>query len=184
MISTPNINIANDVGAVNGLRQVARKDKETALREVAKQFEAIMMQQMLKSSRETTWDDGFSEDMPGGGSMDSYREWRDDQFAQTLSAKGSLGLADMLVKQLMPKNKATSNQQITETSLPANETKQTPTVSSASNAGWWRVPAAAEVVAPKVTNEEVALPSTEEALLLHNLLQGRIKNRVASTNVS
>lgn len=184
MISTPNINIANDVGAVNGLRQVARKDKETALREVAKQFEAIMMQQMLKSSRETTWDDGFSEDMPGAGSMDSYREWRDDQFAQTLSAKGSLGLADMLVKQLLPKNKAanplTTEKGVSAEVIPA----QKQPVARNDSAGWWRVPAAAEVSVPKAVNEEVSLPSTEEALLLHNLLQGRIKNRVANTNVS
>lgn len=184
MISTPNINIANDVGAVNGLRQVALKDKETALREVAKQFEAIMMQQMLKSSRETTWDDGFSEDMPGAGSMDSYREWRDDQFAQTLSAKGSLGLADMLVKQLLPKNKEanplTTEKDVSAEVIPA----QKQAVARNDSAGWWRVPAAAEVSVPKAVNEEVSLPSTEEALLLHNLLQGRIKNRVANTNVS
>ncbi len=176
MSATANIQVANDVGAVNGLRRVAQQDKTEALKAVAKQFEAIMMQQLLKSSRETSWDDGFGEDVPGVGSMDTYREWRDDQLAQTLSAKGSMGFADMLVKQLSP---AISNnaQYGIASDLTDERAVNKPiarTHSSASNmGGWWKVPAADIPAVPKSTSE-VGLPSTEETLLLRNLLQGKI----------
>ncbi len=177
-----NINVANDVGAVGGLRKMASEDKAQALRAVAKQFEAIMMQQMLKTSRETTWDDGFGdgEDGAGSGSMDSYREWRDEQLAQTLSTKGSLGLADMLVKQLLPQDK-----QIPSTAADNGDTNS-PMVRKQFNvnavtSGWWKMPASndMESIRPRPEVVEVALPSTEEVLLLHNLLQARAKEQSA-----
>lgn len=179
MNQVSHINVANDVGAVNGLRKVAQQDKTEALKAVAKQFEAIMMQQLLKSSRETSWDDGFGEDVPGVGSMDTYREWRDDQLAQTLSTKGTMGFADMLVKQLAPalNNNAkmgiasdlVDEQGATQPAQPLSRTH-----SSGNNvSGWWKVPAADIPELPKSTNE-VGLPTTEESLLLRNLLQGKI----------
>ena len=179
MSATANIQVANDVGAVNGLRRVAQQDKTEALKAVAKQFEAIMLQQLLKSSRETSWDDGFGEDVPGVGSMDTYREWRDDQLAQTLSTKGSMGFADMLVKQLAPainnnakygiasdiKDEAAANKPIARTHS-----------STANMGGWWKVPAAEIPEVPK-SSSEVGLPSTEETLLLRSLLQGKITTK-------
>lgn len=180
MSQVSNIQVANDVGAVNGLRRVAQQDKTEALKAVAKQFEAIMMQQLLKSSRETSWDDGFGEDVPGVGSMDTYREWRDDQMAQTLSTKGSMGFADMLVKQLSPA--INNNAKLGIASDIKDESGATPkpmarTHSSGSNmGGWWKVPAADLPEAPKSTSE-VGLPSTEESLLLRQLLQGKITTK-------
>lgn len=171
-----NITVANDVGAVGGLRKIATQDKEQALRAVAKQFEAIMMQQMLKTSRETSFDDGFGEGEPGAGSMDSYREWRDEQLAQTLSAKGSLGLADMLVKQLLPKDNKTALN--TDTDVARVKAPLVRTQTTTASAGWWKTPIPVdEHLQPKQTQEEVALPSTQEVLLLHNLLQARIKEQ-------
>lgn len=176
MSQVSNIQVANDVGAVNGLRRVAQQDKTEALKAVAKQFEAIMMQQLLKSSRETSWDDGFGEDVPGVGSMDTYREWRDDQLAQTLSAKGSMGFADMLVKQLSPAINNNAKYGIAS-DLKDEGAVNKPiarTHSSTSNmGGWWKVPAADIPEVPKSTSE-VSLPSTEETLLLRNLLQGKV----------
>ncbi len=179
MSATANIQVANDVGAVNGLRRVAQQDKTEALKAVAKQFEAIMMQQLLKSSRETSWDDGFGEDVPGAGSMDTYREWRDDQLAQTLSAKGTMGFADMLVKQLSPaiNNNAKLGiaSDITDEAKPKEALPRTHS-SSSNMSGWWKVPAA-DIPAVPQSSSEVGLPSTEEALLLRNLLQGKITTR-------
>jgi Rod binding domain-containing protein len=174
MSNIANINVANDVGAVGGLRKIANQDKEQALRAVAKQFEAIMMQQMLKTSRETSFDDGFGEDEPGTGSMDSYREWRDEQLAQNLSTKGSLGLADMLVKQLLPKDKHSP-----KTGLDAfnKEHLVQPAPNRGFSVGWWKSPAAADVVPPVHSAADVALPSTQDALLLHKLLQARAKEQ-------
>lgn len=172
MSQVTNINVANDVGAVNGLRKMAQQDKEQALRAVAKQFEAIMMQQMLKTSRETSFDDGFSDGE--SSSMDSYREWRDEQLAQNLSTKGSLGLADMLVKQLLPKDKHSPR-----TSLDAlNKESQLESIpSSHFSTGWWKSPTVADVTPPVDSVADVALPSTQDALLLHNLLQARAKEQ-------
>jgi Rod binding domain-containing protein len=113
------------------------------------------------------------------GSMDTYREWRDDQLAQTLSTKGTMGFADMLVKQLAPalNNNAkmgiasdlVDEQGATQPAQPLSRTH-----SSGNNmSGWWKVPAADIPELPKSTNE-VGLPTTEESLLLRNLLQGKI----------
>lgn len=181
MNTISNIHVANDVGAVNGLRRVAQQDKTEALKAVAKQFEAIMLQQLLKSSRETSWDDGFGEDVPGVGSMDAYREWRDDQLAQALSAKGSMGFADMLVKQLSPaiNNNAKygiASDVITEGAV--NKPIARTHSSTGNMGGWWKVPAADIPELPKATSE-VGLPSTRETLLLRNLLQGKITARSA-----
>ncbi len=175
MSNVANINVANDVGAVGGLRKLANQDKEQALRAVAKQFEAIMMQQMLKTSRETSFDDGFGEGEAGTGSMDSYREWRDEQLAQNLSSKGSLGLADMLVKQLLPKDKT---QPKTAMDGLLTEKPVAKTYSGVSSTGWWKAPATADVALPKQATADVALPSTQDALLLHNLLQAKAKEHV------
>lgn len=174
MNSLPDINVANDVGAVRGLRTLARDDQEKALRAVAKQFEAMFLQQMLKVSRETRWDDGFAEGEPGAGAMDSYREWRDDQMAQTLSAKGSLGLADMLVKQLMPRTTAGEQP---SASVPAAVTKSPVAglLAAAPRSPVWQSAPQSSPYLPAHASEEVPQPSTADVLMLHNLLKGRVK---------
>lgn len=182
MSNIANINVANDVGAVGGLRQIASQDKEKALRAVAKQFEAIMMQQMLKTSRETSWDDGFGEGEPGTGSMDSYREWRDEQLAQNLSAKGSLGLADMLVKQLLPQDKSRPKTALDALTTESQQPSDKP--ARAASTGWWKTPIVANVDVPKQTETAVGLPSTQDALLLHNMLQARVKEQGSSKNAT
>lgn len=166
------INVANDVQAVGGLRRIAKEDKEQALRTVAKQFEAMMLQQLLKSSRETSWDDGFGQGMPGAGAMDNYREWRDEQLAQNLSTKGSLGFADMLVKQLMPKDKSVA----AAASANVKETDPLPIKRTMPNNVDWHLPSNGMI--PKDKVDGVALPSTEDALLLRNMLQGRHKQQL------
>jgi flagellar protein FlgJ len=173
-----NLNIANDVQAVGGLRQLAQKDKEQAIKALAREFEAMMLRQLLKSSREVSWDDGFGEGMPGTGSMESYREWRDEQMAQNLSAQGSMGFADMLVKQLMPQPQPPQPKRVLLTMKGAQKTmvevaQQVP--KSTQSSGWWRVPEQADVTIPTVPMSEVAVPTTAEALLLHNMLQGKLK---------
>jgi flagellar protein FlgJ len=171
-----NLNIANDVQAVGGLRQVAQKDKEQAIKALAREFEAMMLKQLLKSSREVSWDDGFGEGMPGTGSMEIYREWRDEQMAQNLSAQGLMGFADMLVKQLMPQ--PPQPKCVLPTMEGAKKTmvevaQQVP--KSTQSSGSWRIPEQADVTIPTVPMSEVAVPTTAEALLLHNMLQGKLK---------
>ncbi len=69
---------------------------EAELRAAAEQFEAIFTQTMLRQMREA---------MPKGGLFDSdrsrfYEQMFDQQLASSLGARGGLGLAEILVRQL------------------------------------------------------------------------------------
>ena len=90
--------LVTDVQALNGLKQTARKDQAKALRPVAEQFEALFIDQIMKEARKVKFDDGWLD----GGQSDFYQQWHDQQLSQELSTKGSLGLADLIVKQLAP----------------------------------------------------------------------------------
>lgn len=87
-----------DGTALNDLRTVAKEDPREALRPVAEQFEAIFLQQIMKEARKVSFDDGWLD----GNQGDFFKDWHDSQLAQTLSTKGSLGLADSIVEQLAP----------------------------------------------------------------------------------
>ncbi|MFP5305555.1 MAG: flagellar assembly peptidoglycan hydrolase FlgJ [Gammaproteobacteria bacterium] len=78
------------------LRAQARSDDPEALRKAAQQFEALMMQQMLKSMRDAS----LGDDVLGGEQTQLYQEMFDQQIAQHLAAGRGLGIADMLVRQL------------------------------------------------------------------------------------
>ncbi|MDH5217903.1 MAG: rod-binding protein, partial [Gammaproteobacteria bacterium] len=95
-VSTDSTDFYYDFSSMNRLRAQSRDDESKALRTVAKQFESIFMKMMLKSMRDAT---------PGNPLFDSdsekfYTQMYDDQLSSDLSAKGSLGLADMMVAQL------------------------------------------------------------------------------------
>ena len=91
-----------DISSLDNLRQAAQKDEVAALETVAKKFEGIFMQMLLKSMREANA--GFeSEDSPfSSGSGRMYRDMHEQQMALDLSEQGSLGLADLIVQQLGP----------------------------------------------------------------------------------
>ncbi len=90
--------MVTDVQSLNGLMQKAKQDQAAALRPVAEQFEALFLNEILKESRKVKIDDGWLD----GQQSDFYKQWYDQQLSQSLSSKGSLGLADMIVKQLSP----------------------------------------------------------------------------------
>ncbi|MDX1795491.1 MAG: rod-binding protein [Hydrogenovibrio sp.] len=83
----------------NDLKQKAREDAQSALKPVAEQFEALFVSKILKEADKVKFDDGWLD----GDQGKFYKDWYNQQMAQTVSAKGSLGLADMIVKQLSPK---------------------------------------------------------------------------------
>jgi flagellar protein FlgJ len=90
----------NDLGSLDTLRQAAYKGDESALREAAQQFESIFIQMMLKSMRKA--EDVFAdEENPlNSKQVKFYRDMYDQQLAVDLSSSGSIGLADIIVKQL------------------------------------------------------------------------------------
>lgn len=65
------------------------------IRDAARQFEALLIEQMLKSARDSGSGDwaGTRED-PTGSTM---TEMADQQFAQLLASKGGMGLSKMIV---------------------------------------------------------------------------------------
>jgi len=87
--------IYTDFSALKGLGAGARSGDPAAVKEVAKQFEAIFLQMMLAGMRKTiNTDDEFSNE------KNMYYDMFDKQVALDLSGKGGIGLADMMLRQL------------------------------------------------------------------------------------
>ncbi|WP_461537443.1 rod-binding protein [Spongorhabdus nitratireducens] len=85
---------------VAGQPNTSEQDK---LREVAEDFEALFLQQMMKSMRAAS-DAIADEDSPFNSRQERfYRDWFDGLLAKDLSSKQGLGLADMLVSKLSDK---------------------------------------------------------------------------------
>jgi peptidoglycan hydrolase FlgJ len=78
------------------LRAQARSEDPAALRQTAKQFEALLLQQMLKSMRAAS----LGDDVLGGEQTQFYQEMFDQQIAQHLAAGRGLGVADLMVRQM------------------------------------------------------------------------------------
>ncbi|MFC7514194.1 flagellar assembly peptidoglycan hydrolase FlgJ [Herbaspirillum sp. GCM10030257] len=87
--------LAIDAKGVESLRQSARQKSPEALKEAAKQFEALFMNMIMKSMREASpKDDLFDNDQTR-----MYTSMLDQQISQNMASRG-VGLADMLVRQL------------------------------------------------------------------------------------
>ena len=88
--------VYTDFSGLAALRARAREDQGAALDQVARQFESLFLQMMLKSMRDASF---------GGGLMDSkqsemYRDMFDKQIAMDMSQGEGIGLADVLKRQL------------------------------------------------------------------------------------
>lgn len=84
-----------DPETLASLKRADRSQTPEALRETARQFESLFTRMLLKSMRETSFDDTMT-----GQGEGFYRDMFDDQLAIELSKGKGLGLADMLVEQL------------------------------------------------------------------------------------
>ena len=89
--------LAMDVQALGRLRQSARQNSPQALKESARQFEALFLNTMLKSMREAS----PPGDLSGGQDGKFYTAMLDQQLSQTMSQRG-IGLADYLLRQMTP----------------------------------------------------------------------------------
>ena len=93
------VNTWTDLSGFNGMRAAAQSDAQSALPAVAKQFESIFTQMMLKSMRDAGAGDG--DGLTDSQASDSWRDMFDQQLSINLSQSGKgLGIAQMLVKQL------------------------------------------------------------------------------------
>ena len=94
---------ALELNGLNAIREQSRSTdgeaKEAALKEAAQQFEAIFMRMLLSSMRKAQ--DVLESDSPfNSESTKFYRDMHDQQMAIELSSNGSLGLSDLIVRQL------------------------------------------------------------------------------------
>ncbi len=72
------------------------KDLKT-LREECRQFEAILVDQMLKSMRKTVPDSGL---FPKNMATDMYQEMLDNEMAKQTAAGKGLGIGEQMYKQM------------------------------------------------------------------------------------
>ena len=73
-----------------------KKDQE--LKDVAEQFEAIFVHQMLKQARQGKLAEGlFSSE-----AQDTFNNMIDMEYSQILSKKNNFGIAEALIKQFQP----------------------------------------------------------------------------------
>jgi peptidoglycan hydrolase FlgJ len=86
-----------DPNTLSGLRRMTKENSPEAVKEAAKQFEALFLQQVMKSMRDAT---------PKGGMFDSeesrmYQSMLDQQMSMHLSTRGGgIGLAKVLERQM------------------------------------------------------------------------------------
>lgn len=89
--------VYNDFSGLANLKaRSGQGDEAGALKETAKQFEAIFLNMMLKQMRESSFGDPLFDSDAG----DSYRAMFDQQLALNLSENGSLGIAKLIESQL------------------------------------------------------------------------------------
>ncbi len=88
--------VYHDFQGIAALKHQARQDQAGSLERVAKQFESLFVQMMVKQMRQASF---------GGGIFDTdrtrqYQDMYDKQLALHLSESGGLGIAELLTRQL------------------------------------------------------------------------------------
>ncbi|MDX1697038.1 MAG: flagellar assembly peptidoglycan hydrolase FlgJ [Thiohalobacterales bacterium] len=102
--------VYTDFQGLAELRVAAGKQAPEAMRETARQFEALFVQTMLKAMRDASPGDGlFDSDQ-----TDFYRDLYDRQLAMEIVKGRGLGIADMLMKDLGGTQAATDQAAQTE----------------------------------------------------------------------
>ena len=111
-MDTPSINSARTYLDFEGLGQLkgqARQDADSAMRETAQQFEALFIQQMLKTMRATIEKSELSE----SSHIETFENMFDKEVSLKMAKHGGTGLAVMLVKTMsQQKAQAQDNAQL------------------------------------------------------------------------
>lgn len=75
--------------------QAGGTQNKAALEKAAQQFEAIFLRQMMGAMRSASLAEGISD----SSATDQFREMADARTADSMAAKGTLGIAEMLMHQ-------------------------------------------------------------------------------------
>jgi flagellar protein FlgJ len=91
--------VYTDFQGLNAMKAQARTDKKAALEQVAKQFEGLFLQEMLKSMRKAG--EAFAEgNYLNSNEANTYRDMFDSQVSLSMAGGTGTGLAEALVRQL------------------------------------------------------------------------------------
>ncbi len=85
-----------DFDALGRLKGKAAKDGKSAARETAQQFEALFLQMMMKSMRDAS----FKSDLVESQAKDTFEGMFDKEVSLAMAKKDTLGLTDMLLKNM------------------------------------------------------------------------------------
>lgn len=96
MQNVNNADVYTDFNGLAKLKNDARKESPEALKEVAKQFESIFINNVLKGMREAKLAEGILDN----DQSKFYNDMYDQQLAVHLAGKPGIGLADLIVKQM------------------------------------------------------------------------------------
>lgn len=88
--------VYTDFQALDRLRLGARENSPEVLHEVARQFESLFIQMMMKNMRAAS----FGDELFDSDQSTHYRDMFDSQMSLRLGEQGGFGLADLLVRQL------------------------------------------------------------------------------------
>jgi flagellar protein FlgJ len=96
MIALDPTSLAIDPKGLGDLKRRAIEDPQGALKSVARQFESLLLEQMMRTMRTAA---------PGESMLDNeatrvFTGVLDQEYARQLATRGGIGLADMMVKQL------------------------------------------------------------------------------------
>ena len=85
-----------DFSSFDQMRLKAKNDKNGALHDVAGQFESLFLKMAIKSMRDASPGD----ELMGSEATSTFTEMYDNQLSLSLAGKGTLGLADVLYRQM------------------------------------------------------------------------------------
>jgi flagellar protein FlgJ len=133
--------LASDVRSLDALKNGAGRDPKGAVRQAATQFEALFMQMVMKSMRDSVPKSGMLE----GSGSDVFQGMLDTQFSQAMTGKPG-GLSDLIAKQLMR-------------SMRMDESATAPTPPKVSAEGFSRALMAADGAARPPADADEVMPS-------------------------
>lgn len=85
-----------DITGLAKLRVEATNDESAAAKKVGTQFEAMFLQDMLKSMRAAI--EPLKDEMSESSELDTFQEMFDKEVSISMADRGSLGVADWLVR--------------------------------------------------------------------------------------
>ena len=91
-ISSPTPNSYLDFDGLGQLKGQARTDAKSAIKQTAQQFEALFLQMMMKSMRESI----VKSEMSESSTMETFEGMFDKEVSLQMSRRGALGVGDFL----------------------------------------------------------------------------------------